>query len=347
MSRISKRQACALALAAVLVGLGASQLLSSEAAESPNGPAATPTPSADGGPRLRAFSADSWWNAPLPVNAPTSPDAERTLAYMRSGRDAGGGCLSLAGTEGNRWGQPVFWAKAGDPEFNVHVRTPSPRPEELKNLRIPQAAEAARTSDQAMTLFDLERGYVVAFTGARYQEARGTWRARGATVTYLDSNGLNVGTGRSDDPRNIGSHRGNNGATMMVRYDEVVRGDIGHVLKVSSGPETSRHWVFPMVGSDGSSSDPDAPRQGVRFRIKPSVDLDALDLHPQAQVIAVALQRFGMYLGDNAGRTALKLEDTRAAGQGQAWRLSSTALCSLPFTSRYWDVIEEGYDPSR
>jgi len=306
-------------------------------------------PAAPAGKAFRAFSADSWWNTPVPRDAPKSPIARQILAYMRTAPDNSGGCLRLAGTGENKWGQPVFWAKPGDPVFNVRVgggdsdRTPP----ELRNLRIPLNAEAAATSDAAMTIFDRSRGIVTALTGARYEAASDTWFARGATVTYLDSNGLHWRTGRSDERRNFGSHRGNNGAVMMVRYDEVAAGAVRHVVKVASGPELRTGYVFPMIGSDGDSNNPVAPPQGLRFRIKPSVDIDAMRLGRQATVIAKALQRYGMYLGDSAGTTTLKLEDTRATGQGQLWRLSSTALCKLPFTPKYWDVIRGGYDPSR
>jgi hypothetical protein len=293
------------------------------------------------GPAYRAFDADSWWNTPL-RGAPRSRISRQILHYMRTAPDAGGGCLRLAGTEGNRWGQPVFWAGPGDPEFDI-AGQPEP---ELRHLRIPVNAEAAATSDAAMTVFDRSRGYVVALTGAHYSSSGG-WSARGATVTYLRSNGLHWRLARSDDRRNRGSHRGNNGATMMARYDEVAAGAIRHVLKVSSGPETSTRWAFPMVGSDGDTTNPAAPVQGQRFRIKRSVDLEALHLRPQAKIIARALQRYGMYIGDNGGNTTLKLEDTRASGQGQKWNISSRALCGLPFTPKYWTVVRAGYDPSR
>lgn len=301
-------------------------------------------PSAGTTKAFRAFADDSWWNATVPANAPQSPIEADVLRYMSTGPDADGGCLRLAGTGSNKWGQPVYWAAAGDPEFDVRV-SGGDRPPELAHLRIPLSAEAAATSDAAMTVFDRDRGYVVAFTGAKF--SGGTWSARGATVTYLDSNGLHWRLKRSNDHRNKGSHRGNNGATMMVRYDEVAAGAVRHVLKVSSGPETSSRFAFPMVGSDGGSSNPAAPREGLRFRIKPSVNIAALHLNKQAEVIAVALQKYGMYLGDNGGHTTLKLENTRASGGTQKWTLGSDALCKIPLTSRYWDVIKGGYDPSR
>jgi len=239
----------------------------------------------------------------------------------------------------------VFWADAEDTKYDVNVPKVD-EPPELSSLRIPASAEAADTSDEAMTVFDVERGYVVALTGADYNKDKDSWRASGATVTYLDSNGLHARTGKSDNASNLGSHRGNNGATMMVRYDEFMDGAIHHVLKVASGPEMARRHVFPMVGSDGDSREEIAPPQGLRFRIKPSVDLGAVDLHPEARVFAQALQTYGFYLGDSAGTTALKLENSPSAGGGQPWTVPATGLCALPLVPEFWDVLAEGYDPS-
>lgn len=340
--RLSRR--LAVATVVVAVGLAGAHIITSEAAPKP------PAGSGAAGPAAavkasRAFQARSFWNTPLPADAPTSPKAAAILQYMSTAPESDGGCLRLAGASGNRWGQPVFFAKAGDPTYDVQVSSMDKKPPEFSHIRIPRHAQAASNKDATMTLFDKARGYVVAFTGARY--AGGQWRARGATITYLKSNGLNVKTGRSDDHRNRGTHRGNNGATMMARYREIQAGQIRHVLKVSTGPEAHTGSVFPMVGSDGDSLDPNAPKQGTRFRIKPSVDLDALHLAPQAKIIAQALQQYGMYIGDSAGHTTLKLEDTRAEGRGQLWKLNGTSMCTVPLTSQYWDVIRDGYDPSR
>lgn len=302
-----------------------------------------PAPVVEGAP-FRAFTADSWWNTPVPADAPSHPSAPDILRYMSTAEEAAQGCVRLAGAQDSRWGQPVYWASPEDPTHRVVVDKADP-PRELQDLRIPDGALAADNNDGSMTLFDVDRGYVVALTDAGFDADTGTWRASGATVTYLDSNGLDVRTGQSSDERNRGSHRGNNAAVMMARFDEVEAGRIEHVLKVASGPDPSSRAVFPMVGSDGDSSDPAAPPTGLRFRIKPSVDLDSLRLPPQALVIARALQDYGFYIGDSGGVTALKLEDTRTQGRGELWDLPADALCELPLSPSFWDVLPEGYEP--
>ncbi len=290
-----------------------------------------------------AFHPNSWWNTPLPEEVSLHPAAAEILDYLRTGRESGQGCLMLAGAGDGRWGHPIYWAAPRDPAYDVTGLT-GPRPPELDRLRIPPGARSANNSDGNMTVYDRQKGYVVALTDADYDAGSDTWTASGGTVTYLDSNGLHVGTGRADDPRNRGTHRGNNGATMAVPFHEVQGGAIRHVLKVAAGPEVANRFVFPMVGSDGDyhGDNEGVPAQGLRFRIKPSVDLAELELHEEALVIARALQEYGFYIGDSGGTTALKLENTVAEGRGQLWDVPADALCGLPFTSEYWDVLAEG-----
>jgi len=199
-----------------------------------------------------------------------------------------------------------------------------------------------------MSIYDVNRGYVVLLTDAHYHPEDDRWSASGATLTYLNSNGLSAATGRSDDPRNVGTHRGNNGATSYVRYDMVAAGEVRNVLKIASGPELSSRAVFPMTASDGDVTDSalGAPPQGLRLRLNPSINLNRLGLHPQALVIAKALQTYGVYLGDSGGSTAVKLEATRLEDRRQSWTVTADDLCRLPFTPTYWAVLPEGYDPS-
>lgn len=332
-----------LGLGAVTVAL-TSTTAPSEPAHRP-APEATPTARESQQP-YRAFTADSWWNTSLPADPPQHPAEDEVLDYLSTAPESGGGCLTLAGAGDSPWGHPIYWAEPGDPEYDVTgPEVPVP---ELAELRIPSTAQPASNNDGTMSIFDLQRNYVVALTNAEYDADYDEWSAAGATVTYLDSNGLHEATDESDEPRNVGSHRGNNGATMAARWDMVEAGEIPHVLKIASGPEIADRAVFPMIGSDGDyhGSDPGVPAQGTRLRIKPSIDLDALDLSPEALVIARALQDYGAYLGDSGGVTALKLENTVAEGRGQLWDVSADALCHLPLSPEFWDVVAEGYDPS-
>lgn len=291
---------------------------------------------------FRAFGDHSFWNTPLPPNAPKHGNNNRILKYMKSAPEAGRGCIRLAGAGKNPWGQPIYWAHHGSPKYHVHS-TSYNLPPELNSLRIPRGARPAKTSDSAMTVYDVKRGYVVSLWHAAFHKRHKFWSAGGAQVAYLKSNGLDSDFRASNERRNAGSMRGNNGATSAVRFGEVKAGAIHHILKISSGPELSTRATLPIVHSDGDSSRTNAPAEGTRLRLKASVNLNSIRMSRQTQVIARAMQRYGVYLGDSGGTTSLKLENTRAHGHGQRWNMSSTALCRLPLSPKYWKVVPTNY----
>ncbi len=306
-------------------------------------PQAVPPPTPDRS--VQAFRSDSWWNTPLPADAPSHHASEAILHYLSTGPESGNGCLALAGLGDSPWGTPIYFAGRGDPTYLVH-RTAMRLPPELDELRIPRNARPSVPDGGTLVVYDVDKNYVVALSDAVYDAENDSWSARGATVSYLDSNGLDVRTGQAD-ARNTGNLRGGNAAVMVVSWDEVEGGEIDHVLSMSSGPTLSSRHVFPMVGSDGAyeGKDPAVPPQGLRLRIKASVDLAAFQLDPQALVIARALQEYGVVVGSSGGSTALKLESTVVEGRGDLWNLKRDALCRLPFSPRYWDVVAESFTP--
>jgi hypothetical protein len=82
----------------------------------------------------------------------------------------------------------------------------------------------------------------------------------------------------------------------LARYDEVARGVIDHALRFTAA-RTRRAFVYPARHYASSSDDPSLPPMGLRVRLKASFDLSQLS--PQARVVAVALQHYGMILADN------------------------------------------------
>jgi len=84
----------------------------------------------------------------------------------------------------------------------------------------------------------------------------------------------------------------------LVRYDEVVeQKEIRHALTFTAA-RAARAWVHPATHY-GNSDDPDAPPMGARVRLKASFDLSRFT--GSSRVILTALQRYGMFLVDEAG----------------------------------------------
>jgi hypothetical protein len=82
----------------------------------------------------------------------------------------------------------------------------------------------------------------------------------------------------------------------LVRYDEVAAGEIRHALTFTAGT-AARTFVHPGT-HPGSSPDPDAPPMATRLRLEATYDLSPAK--GMSRVILVALQKYGMFLVDEA-----------------------------------------------
>ena len=91
----------------------------------------------------------------------------------------------------------------------------------------------------------------------------------------------------------------------LARYDEAVTaGEIRHALAFTAGA-TAHAYVAPATHSSGTSSATYAPPMGLRLRLKAGFDLSPF--HGASLVILRGLQRYGMFLTDNAGGQFLAL----------------------------------------
>lgn len=100
-------------------------------------------------------------------------------------------------------------------------------------------------------------------------------------------------------------------AAMVFTADEVARGSIDHAIRFILPNSRIRDGIYVAPGTHttrATSGGPDAPPYGVRFRLRASYPVEQLS--PGAQVIARAMQRYGMLLADG-GRIALTAVNDR------------------------------------
>jgi hypothetical protein len=114
------------------------------------------------------------------------------------------------------------------------------------------------------------------------------WKA--ATAVKLDL--------RSNAPKTTGTSIASGGSMLagMLRFDEVESGVVDHALAVGFPIISNRPAVWPAFGTDGTSTNPNAPRMGTWLRLRSDADLS--QLAPDARVIATALQRHGAIISD-------------------------------------------------
>jgi hypothetical protein len=95
----------------------------------------------------------------------------------------------------------------------------------------------------------------------------------------------------------------------LITLDELRSGHIDHAIAMSL-PLTRRGVIVsPANRTDGWSSDPDAVAEGTRLRLDPALDLSTLHLTPVGQMIATAIQRYGVVIRDTSGSVTVYVEN--------------------------------------
>lgn len=103
-------------------------------------------------------------------------------------------------------------------------------------------------------------------------------------------------------------------APLLFNADELASGRINHAIRfILPNPRIRAHvFVHPATHAGAPRGPVSAPPMGVRLRLKASYDLSQLT--PAAQVVARAMQKYGMFLSDggNIALTAQNDADTKA-----------------------------------
>ncbi|MEZ4539042.1 MAG: hypothetical protein R3C43_03555 [Chloroflexota bacterium] len=123
-----------------------------------------------------------------------------------------------------------------------------------------------------------------------HPRSAGGWDAGSGAIFDLRSNSLRPAGWTSADAAGLPILPG------LVRYDEVVLGEIAHALRFTA-PETQRAFVWPARHFASDLVDKRFPPMGQRFRLRADYDLSEFD--PAIQVILRAMQRYGIILADN------------------------------------------------
>ncbi|WP_151082781.1 hypothetical protein [Nocardioides cynanchi] len=272
---------------------------------------------------MAGLSADPARTAAFRTFMATFPD-QRSYAYPR-----------ISGTGANRWGTAYAMSTAADPLWKLTGGVTSicsslatvgfHAPDWLGSV-------LTGTTDSPFCVVDLGSGITVFGTKASVVAPR-TISVQSAGVTYHSSNGLHRKDPLSNDTRNFTS-RGRISEAMVIRSDLVDYGiahgtDLGHVLHLflaeTSSSDGYRH---PMVACEGGKNGFGA--EGERLAIDPAVDLTSRGLSPAGLVVARTLQRYGCYIGDNAGRESmLKAEQETPAHPVWNGRLCQDSLAGL------------------
>jgi hypothetical protein len=141
-------------------------------------------------------------------------------------------------------------------------------------------------SDHHILTIDTDTCYLYEIYDASFEN--GQWSGGSGAIWDLNSNALRPDTWTSADAAGLPILPG------LVRYDEILSGEIKHALRFTA--EETAGYIWP---ARHQTSDPQdgIPPMGARFRLKADYDISGFPL--EMQILLQAMKTYGIVLADN------------------------------------------------
>ena len=247
-----------------------------------NGLAAIAIPTVISGCTL--FPSNNIWNTPID-NLPVHARSDQWVNTI--GRSTGFHMDFGSGTwNGGPIGIPYNIVGSGVSKVSVSFdyddeSDPGPYP-------IPNNPLIEHGSDHHILIVDSSTCTLYELFDASY--SGGQWHAGSGAIWNLNSNALRPDTWTSADAAGLPILPG------LVRYDEILSGEIKHAIRFTASNTNRYIWPARHLTSDNPNA-PQIPPLGARFRLKSSFNI--ADYPPEMQVILTALKKYGIILADN------------------------------------------------
>ena len=271
-----------------------------------------PVESAHSLPTDAIFSPNSFWYAPIPLNAPLHPDSAAFVADFLRQKKSYYGTVNI---NTKAYASPVY--VVGEEVTPTRVTewdcqkkkfTDKDLAQQWEAVPIPAYAIPAEGNDAEMTIYQPATDTIWEFWLAR--KVDGNWQAcwGGRLKNASKSDGVfpqRYGTTATSLPFLGG----------QITAEELQRGEIRHVIGISLVDAEHFSVVsWPAHRSDGynPTREPYRIPEGQRFRLDPRVDVDALKMHPIGKIIAKAAQKYGFIVWDKAGAISIRAQNPKS-----------------------------------
>ena len=263
-------------------------------------------------PTDHVFAPTSFWYTPIPANAPLHSNSAGLVSdFLRQIRTYYGD-VTINTTA---YASPVFEPASGISTSKVTQwdcqhkgLLDASLATQWGGVPVPSYATPSDGTDGEMTIYQPASNTLWEFWQTR--KVNGQWQAcwGGRMQNVSASNGIwpqGYGTTATGLPF-IGG---------QITAEELKRGEIRHAIGIAL-VDLERAGVFswPANRSDGYNPGNAANRipEGLRFRLDPTLNVDAIDMHPVARIIAKAAQKYGFVVWDKAGAISLRVQNPKS-----------------------------------
>ena len=262
----------------------------------------------------RPFSDDSLWNTPIKADALTHPDSEKIIAFataeaknIRLAR-----VYSIPVWVVNSNNIPLLKVRS-DKIFDTWDTDSDGWSDE--GIPVLNTMWAEPTEDGHICIIDF-------FKGISWELSRFGWTddstPKSTTFNIWRLGGTGAGDYKEGERWQVRGGRGSGFPLIagLIRPEELKSGEIRHALvftfpKNRQADNGKNIFLPPASRSDGRHAGRQYPIEGMRFQLDPSItekDLDKWGLTREGKIVARALQKYGMFLGDNGGAMALQAQ---------------------------------------
>ena len=265
---------------------------------------------AESQPNETVFSTKSFWYVVIPKDVTLNDNSNVFVAEFLRQKNAYYGTVGIST---KNYSSPVYFVDKNTPTTNVLEWNCQNKKfkdgslaEQWAAVRIPVNALAANGTDAEMSIYEKDTDTLWEFWKARRVD--GQWQAcwGGRILDASKSDGIfnkYYGTTATSLPFLGG----------QITAEELQQGEIKHVIGISLVDiESSKIFSWPAHRSDGFNPKnlPNRIPEGLRFRLDPTIDVDALKMHPVGKIIAKAAQKYGFVVWDKAGAISLRAQNS-------------------------------------
>ena len=267
----------------------------------------------------RFFSDNSFWNQLVPDDAETDVRSDYWIGLLD--RDPSGESFGL---NVDSYTIPIYEVNSKEvlfqkvkqrPHFqdsrNISFLCGHETEFDSMGVPIPEDIEPSAGMDLHMAIIDWDANLAWDMFWVQQLED-GSWMSATGMVYPLDGTGVfekttfDVKPNESIHGYGPGVAAGTPIIAGVIRYDEVMDGKIRHKLAGALRYIAYQEYVYPAIWTDGNF-DGGIP-EGATIRLDPGLDLSQFDLTKSEQVVARALQEYGMVIIDFSEGSTIRAE---------------------------------------
>lgn len=262
-------------------------------------------------PKNRIFADDSFWYKPIPTVAPLHANSSNYVKEFLRQKTTYFGTVNINVTS---YTSPVFYPDWMTKKVNVtewDCQGKGYKSAELKeqwtNVPVPHWAIPAKGTDSEMSVYDAATDTLYEFWRMR-KNAAGNWEACwGGRLQNAKTN-----------PGAFKTYWGTTATSLpfiggQITAEELAAGEIKHAIGISLVDiEHKTVFSWPAQRSDGVNllNLPNRIPEGARFRLDPTINVDALPMSKAGKAIAKAAQTYGFVVWDRAGALGLRVQNS-------------------------------------